>query len=289
MGALERYPKGSPGLASPLCSGVGDHGGVVLGVPRLSLRLFPCSLRYSRLTSACCQDLAAVLSTSPSLEELDLSFSDGLRDAGVELLSAPSHIPAPASRSLGSCRLTGACRRALAMGTPPLTCLDLSDNELGADGVLELCRWLRSPSCPLRTLGAAGRGTLELLCCGPGLSLRLFPCSLRYSRLTSACCQDLAAVLSTSPSLEELDLSFSDGLRDAGVELLCQGLQPRSYRLRTLRLGSCRLTGACCRALAMGTPPLTCLDLSDNELGADGVLELCRWLRSPSCPLRTLG
>uniref|UniRef100_A0A8C6IQM7 NACHT, LRR and PYD domains-containing protein 3 n=1 Tax=Melopsittacus undulatus TaxID=13146 RepID=A0A8C6IQM7_MELUD len=112
---------------------------------------------------------------------------------------------------------------------------------------------------------------------------------LRYSRLTSACCQDLAAVLSTSPSLEELDLSFSDGLRDAGVELLCQGLQPRSCRLRTLRLGSCRLTGACCRALAMGTPPLTCLDLSDNELGADGVLELCRRLRSPSCPLRTLG
>ncbi|XP_033918003.1 NACHT, LRR and PYD domains-containing protein 12-like [Melopsittacus undulatus] len=123
----------------------------------------------------------------------------------------------------------------------------------------------------------------------PRLSLRLFPCSLRYSRLTSACCQDLAAVLSTSPSLEELDLSFSDGLRDAGVELLCQGLQPRSCRLRTLRLGSCRLTGACRRALAMGTPPLTCLDLSDNELGADGVLELCRWLRSPSCPLRTLG
>uniref|UniRef100_A0A8V5FZI1 Uncharacterized protein n=1 Tax=Melopsittacus undulatus TaxID=13146 RepID=A0A8V5FZI1_MELUD len=244
-----------------------------------------------------------------------------MRDAGVELLSAPSHIPAPASRSLGSCRLTGACCRALAMGTPPLTCLDLSDNELGADGVLELCRWLRSPSCPLRTLGIPGHspvnqtpgvdgstgtvpkgvpwvGITPVLRAGdhggvvlgvPRLSLRLFPCSLRYSRLTSACCQDLAAVLSTSPSLEELDLSFSDGLRDAGVELLCQGLQPRSCRLRTLRLGSCRLTGACRRALAMGTPPLTCLDLSDNELGADGVLELCRWLRSPSCPLRTLG
>uniref|UniRef100_A0A8V5FVN8 Uncharacterized protein n=1 Tax=Melopsittacus undulatus TaxID=13146 RepID=A0A8V5FVN8_MELUD len=248
-----------------------------------------------------------------------------MRDAGVELLSAPSHIPAPASRSLGSCRLTGACRRALAMGTPPLTCLDLSDNELGADGVLELCRWLRSPSSTaslgtlcqrlstlpgnsfclraqlsLPSLGQGSPGLASPLCSGvgdhggvvlgvPRLSLRLFPCSLRYSRLTSACCQDLAAVLSTSPSLEELDLSFSDGLRDAGVELLCQGLQPRSCRLRTLRLGSCRLTGACRRALAMGTPPLTCLDLSDNELGADGVLELCRWLRSPSCPLRTLG
>lgn len=80
-------------MASPPCpalSGqqhrVGDHGGVAQGVPRLALRLFPCSLRYSRLTSACCKDLAAVLSTSPCLEELDLSFSEGLRDAGVELL-----------------------------------------------------------------------------------------------------------------------------------------------------------------------------------------------------------
>ncbi|XP_061206541.1 NACHT, LRR and PYD domains-containing protein 12-like, partial [Neopsephotus bourkii] len=122
-----------------------------------------------------------------------------------------------------------------------------------------------------------------------GVALRLFPCSLRYSRLSSACCKDLAAVLSTSPCLEELDLSFSEGLRDAGAELLCEGLRPRSCRLRTLRLGSCRLTGACCRALPAGPPPLTCLDLSDNELGADGVLQLCRQLRSPSCPLRALG
>lgn len=63
------------------------------------------------------------------------------------------HIPVPASHRLGSCRLTGACCRALAAGIPPLTCLDLSDNELGADGVLQLCRQLRSPSCPLRALG----------------------------------------------------------------------------------------------------------------------------------------
>uniref|UniRef100_A0A8B9Z8H0 NLRP3 n=1 Tax=Buteo japonicus TaxID=224669 RepID=A0A8B9Z8H0_9AVES len=57
-------------------------------------------------------------------------------------------------------------------------------------------------------------------------------------------------------------------------------------------LGSCRLTGACCRTLAarlVESPRLTCLDLSDNELGADGVLQLCQQLRHPACPLQALG
>lgn len=58
---------------------------------------------------------------------------------------------------------------------------------------------------------------------------------LRYTRLTSACCQDLAAVLGTSPHLEELDLSFNMGLRDDGVQLLCEGLRHRACQLRVLR------------------------------------------------------
>uniref|UniRef100_A0A8B9G8R7 NACHT, LRR and PYD domains-containing protein 3 n=1 Tax=Amazona collaria TaxID=241587 RepID=A0A8B9G8R7_9PSIT len=166
------------------------------------------------------------------------------------------------------CRLPESCCAALAALLAQhrsLERLELGDTALGDRGVRLLCQGLRQPGCCLRVL------------------------RLRYSRLTSACCKDLAAVLGTSPCLEELDLSFSEGLRDAGVELLCQGLQQGSCRLQTLRLGSCRLTGACCRALAAVTPPLTCLDLSDNELGADGVLQLCRQLRSPSCPLRALG
>ncbi|NWI26630.1 NLRP3 protein, partial [Sula dactylatra] len=75
------------------------------------------------------------------------------------------------------------------------------------------------------------------------------------------------------------------------IHLLCQALRHPSSNLRVLRLGSCRLTGACCQALAarlVESPRLTCLDLSDNELGADGVLQLCQQLRHPTCPLKAL-
>uniref|UniRef100_A0A8B9S0H8 NACHT, LRR and PYD domains-containing protein 3 n=1 Tax=Accipiter nisus TaxID=211598 RepID=A0A8B9S0H8_9AVES len=169
------------------------------------------------------------------------------------------------------CGLSESCcaeLSALLAEHPSLDRLELGDGTLGDGGVRLLCEGLRQPGCRLRVL------------------------RLRYSRLTSACCEDLASVLGASPRLEELDLSFSEGLRDAGVRLLCEGLQNRACRLQTLRLGSCRLTGACCRTLAarlVESPRLTCLDLSDNELGADGVLQLCQQLRHPACPLQALG
>ncbi|XP_064516034.1 NACHT, LRR and PYD domains-containing protein 12-like [Pseudopipra pipra] len=197
-----------------------------------------------------------------------------------EELHCPIHLLCRALRRPGSalrvlrlqwCRLSESCcaeLAALLAEHPSLAQLELGDGALGDRGVRLLCQGLRRPGCRLRVL------------------------RLRYSRLTSSCCEDLAAVLGTSPWLEELDLSFSEGLRDAGVQLLCQGLQHRACPLQTLRLGSCRLTGACCPALAaqlLEGPHLTCLDLSDNDLGADGILQLCQQLRHPACPLRTLG
>uniref|UniRef100_A0A8C3VHA2 NACHT domain-containing protein n=1 Tax=Catharus ustulatus TaxID=91951 RepID=A0A8C3VHA2_CATUS len=169
------------------------------------------------------------------------------------------------------CQLSESCcaeLAALLAEHPGLARLELADSSLGDSGVRLLCEGLRAPGCSLRIL------------------------RLRYSRITSACCEDLAAVLSTNTCLEELDLSFSEGLRDAGVELLCEGLQHCASPLQTLRLGSCRLSGTCCQALAVQLlqgPRLTCLDLSDNELGAQGVLQLCQQLRHPACPLQMLG
>ncbi|XP_054684106.1 NACHT, LRR and PYD domains-containing protein 12-like isoform X2 [Grus americana] len=197
-----------------------------------------------------------------------------------EELHSPIHPLCQALRHPGSdlqalrlqwCGLSESCcaeLAALLAEHPSLARLELGDGTLSDGGVRLLCEGLRQPGCRLRVL------------------------RLWYSRLTSACCEDLAAALGTSPCLEELDLSFSEGLRDAGVQLLCEGLRRRTCRLQTLRLGSCRLTGACCRALAawlVESPSLACLDLSDNELGADGVLHLCQQLRHPACSLRALG
>lgn len=134
--------------------------------------------------------------------------------------------------------------------------------------------------CPAAAGRHGGTGTAE------ALSRRL-----RYTHLTSACCQDLAVALGTSTCLEELDLSFSAGLRDDGVKLLCEGLQHSGCQLRALRLGSCSLTGACCQALVAWlrhSHGLKCLDLSDTELGAGATL-LLQHLRHHSCTLQTLG
>uniref|UniRef100_U3K8G0 NACHT domain-containing protein n=1 Tax=Ficedula albicollis TaxID=59894 RepID=U3K8G0_FICAL len=197
-----------------------------------------------------------------------------------EELPCPIHLLCRALRQRDSalqvlrlqwCQLSESCcaeLAALLAEQPGLTRLELADSSLGDSGVRLLCEGLRAPGCCLRIL------------------------RLRYSRITSACCEDLAAVLSTNTRLEELDLSFSEGLRDAGVELLCEGLQHCACPLQTLRLGSCRLSGTCCQSLAVQLlqgPRLTCLDLSDNELGAHGVLQRCRQLRHPACPLRSLG
>uniref|UniRef100_A0A8C6Z7B0 NACHT, LRR and PYD domains-containing protein 3 n=1 Tax=Nothoprocta perdicaria TaxID=30464 RepID=A0A8C6Z7B0_NOTPE len=151
---------------------------------------------------------------------------------------------------------------------PSLDQLELGDNKLGDKGVRLLCKGLQQPTCQLRVL------------------------RLWYFHLTSACCEDLATVLRTSRHLMELDLSCNDELRDAGVQLLCEGLQHPTCQLQTLRLGSCCLTGACCEdlaALLLVNQSLTCLDLSDNELGGAGVQQLCQILKHPACQLQALG
>uniref|UniRef100_A0A8C8YJC8 NLR family pyrin domain containing 1 n=1 Tax=Prolemur simus TaxID=1328070 RepID=A0A8C8YJC8_PROSS len=89
--------------------------------------------------------------------------------------------------------------------------LDLSGNSLSRSAVHSLCDTLSRPRCHLETL--------RLVSCG----------------LTSSCCQDLASVLSASPSLTELDLQQND-LGDLGVRLLCKGLRHPACQLTLLGL-----------------------------------------------------
>ncbi|XP_059574030.1 NACHT, LRR and PYD domains-containing protein 3 [Alligator mississippiensis] len=175
-------------------------------------------LQWCVLTPTCCRDLVAVLSTCPSLTELDLSHNTRVGDGGVQLLCEGLRHPSCKLQTLRlwNCRLTPTCCGALTAvlsTSPSLMELDLSYNgDLGDGGVRLLCEGLRHPSCKLQTL------------------------RLQWCGLTDTCCEDLAAALSTSPSLTELDLTHNSGLGAGGVQLLCEGLRQPSCKLQTLGL-----------------------------------------------------
>ncbi|XP_059574344.1 NACHT, LRR and PYD domains-containing protein 12-like [Alligator mississippiensis] len=278
-GDLAAALRTSPSLTELDLSGNEDlgAGGVRLlceGLRHPSCKLQTLGLWRCHLTPACCGDLAAALSTSPSLTELDLGGNEGLGAGSVRLLCKGLRHPSCKLQTLRfqHCNLTPACCGDLAAAlstSPSLTELDMRDNSgLGAGGVRLLCEGLRHPSCKVQTLW------------------------LQRCNLTPACCGDLAAALSTSPSLTELHLGGNRDLGAGGVRLLCKGLRHPSCKLQTLRMGWCRLTAACCGDLAAAlstSPSLKELDMRDNSgLGAGGVRLLCEGLRHPSCKLQTL-
>ncbi|KAM6050261.1 NACHT, LRR and PYD domains-containing protein 12-like [Theristicus caerulescens] len=240
------------------------------GLKHPSCQLQKLWLRWCLMDSACCGDLAVVLSSSQSLRELDMQ-GNKVEDAGVRLLCEGLKHPSCQLQMLRVfwCELTSACCGDLATMlsiNQSLRELDLGDNDLGDPGARLLCEGLKHPSCQLQTL-------------------RLWQC-----RLTSAVCVDLAAVLSTSQSLRELDLGDND-MGDPGVQLLCEGLKHPSCQLQTLRLQHCRLTSAVCGDLAavLSTKQsLRELDLEGNDLGDPGVQLLCEGLKHPSCQLQML-
>ncbi|XP_009461937.1 PREDICTED: NACHT, LRR and PYD domains-containing protein 3-like [Nipponia nippon] len=241
-----------------------------------------------QLTGACCRALASVLSTNPTLTELDLAGNEDLRDGGVKLLCEGLRRGGCQLQTLrlGCCNLTAAGCKDLAavLGTmPSLVQLDLSDNPLEDGGVQELCGALAGPGCSVQKLW-------------------LWRC-----RLTEASCGALAAVLPASPSLRELhveDNELGDGgvrrlcegvrgseLGGGGGRRLCEGLRDPACRLQTLSLRQSQLTGACCEDLCTvlsTSQTLEHLDLSDNDLGDGGMRLLCEALGHPACLLQRL-
>ncbi|AWP15850.1 PRY domain containing protein [Scophthalmus maximus] len=115
---------------------------------------------------------------------------------------------------------------------------------------------------------------------------------LNDCRLTANCCESLSSAVSSASS-DLCDLNLSDNsLHDAGVELLCTGLQSPHCRLKTLTLNRCGLTQRSCVGLAsvLSSPSshLQELDLSDNDIEDSGVQLLCAGLRNVSCKLEIL-
>ncbi|XP_043372691.1 NACHT, LRR and PYD domains-containing protein 3-like isoform X2 [Dermochelys coriacea] len=286
------------------------------------LRLYMC-----RLTDAGCGDLAAVLSTSQSLRELELG-ANRLGVSGVRLLCEGLKHPnckLQILRFFGG-RLPGACCEDLASvltANESLTELDVAGNNLEDAGVQLLCKGLTHPNCKLQSLRLwscrltdAGCGDLAAvlrtnqsltvlnlggnklgdagvrqLCEGLKQNCKLQSLSLWKCGVTASGSGDLAAVLRTSQSLTELDLHGNYSLGDAGVRLLCEGLKHPNCKLQRLGLEYCDVTAAACGDLAAvlrTSQSLTKLDLQHNELGDTGVWLLCEGLNHPNCKLQKL-
>ncbi|KAM8889802.1 NACHT, LRR and PYD domains-containing protein 3-like isoform 8-T10 [Synchiropus picturatus] len=222
--------------------------------------------------------LSSVLSSpSSSLTQLDLSFNEDLKDAGVELLSAGLKSPHCHLETLrlsfcGLSERSGSLLSSvLSSPSSSLTQLHLSYNRHLKDaGVELLSAGLKSPHCHLETL-------------------RLSRCGLS-ERSGSL----LSSVLSSpSSSLTQMHLSENIKLKDAGVELLSAGLKSPHCHLETLRLSSCGLSersgSLLSSVLSSPSSSLTQLDLSQNwNLKDAGVELLSAGLKSPHCHLETL-
>ncbi|XP_041661320.1 NACHT, LRR and PYD domains-containing protein 3-like [Cheilinus undulatus] len=210
-----------------------------------------------------------LLSSENHLDVFDLKTFSASEEVLWRLLPV---VKASNKAVLNGCNLSeGSCRdlsSVLSSQSSPLTCLDLSHNDLQDSGVKLLSAGLKSPHCYLETL-------------------RLSGCNL-----SERSCRTLSSVFtSQSSSLRELDLSNND-LQDPGVKLLSAGLASPLCELESLSLSGCLITEEGCSSLASALKSnpshLRDLDLSYNHPGESGAKRLSAGLEDPLWRLDTL-
>ncbi|XP_006124919.2 ribonuclease inhibitor isoform X1 [Pelodiscus sinensis] len=222
------------------------------------------------ITTASCGDLSAVLASKPCLTDLSVG-ENKIGDAGLALLCQGLLNPTCQIEKLWlwECGLTPASCKDLAQvlrTKESLTEVSLIGNDLGDAGMEQLCQGLKDPKAKLQALW------------------------IRECGFTTACCKSLSSALGTNQTLRELHMG-GNKVGDAGVEIIHEGLMSPNCNLRSLWLGNCDLSAACCGHLATiisSKQCLTELDLSNNALEDEGVKKLCEALRQPGCKLQQL-
>ncbi|XP_076140040.1 NACHT, LRR and PYD domains-containing protein 3-like isoform X2 [Alosa pseudoharengus] len=222
------------------------------------------------LSDTLCKAVASVLQSPNLLVELNLS-SNPFRDSGVQCLSAGLRTFNCRLQTLRlvDCELSDASCAAVAAVLQSQNCLkqlDLSSNKIKDSGVQHLSEGLCHANC-----------NLEIL--------RLADCDL-----SDVSCAAVAAVLQSTNSLKQLDLS-SNKIKDSGVQDLSAGLCHDNCNLRILRLSDCKLRTKSCEAVASvlrSVNSLAELDLSNNVLKDSSLQHLSVGLSSPECKLQKL-
>ncbi|XP_072890960.1 NACHT, LRR and PYD domains-containing protein 3-like isoform X2 [Hemitrygon akajei] len=195
-----------------------------------------------------CEGIQRLGSGLHKCQELRLVEND-LGDSGVKLVSVALRNPECKIQKLWLMEVgltdSGAEDFASALSTNrSLTELDLNGNELGDSGVKLVLSALRNPECKIQKLGLETVG------------------------LTDSGAEDLASVLSTNPSLTDLDLRNNE-LGDSGVKLVSAALGNPECKIQKLGLWRVGLTDSGAEdfvSALITNPSLTELDLELNSL-----------------------
>ncbi|XP_062861068.1 NACHT, LRR and PYD domains-containing protein 12-like [Trichomycterus rosablanca] len=265
------------------------------------------------------------------LSELDLSRRN-FGDSGVKHLSTVLKDPhcMITKLTLRNCSITvKSCtdlKSALDVNPSHLKDLDLSYNQLGDSGVIQISHLLKNPQFKLHKLTLSDCGVREEGYAALAETLRSNPSSelmeldlsgndpgdsgvkllydllqnkkskLNTLRLLGAAAEeafnDLKKIVSINLLVErELDLSKKIH-GDSGVKKLSELLKDPHCRPTTLRINDDDLTMESCSALSevlrSGSSSLRELDLSNNNLQNSGVQKLCEGLKKNECKLEVL-
>ncbi|KAI2593347.1 NLR family pyrin domain containing 13 [Homo sapiens] len=226
-------------------------------------------LEKCNLSAASCQDLALFLTSIQHVTRLCLGFNR-LQDDGIKLLCAALTHPKCALErlELWFCQLAAPACKHLSdalLQNRSLTHLNLSKNSLRDEGVKFLCEALGRPDGNLQSLNLSGCSFtregcgelanalshnhnvkildlgendlqddgVKLLCEALKPHRALHTLGLAKCNLTTACCQHLFSVLSSSKSLVNLNL-LGNELDTDGVKMLCKALKKSTCRLQKL-------------------------------------------------------